>query len=84
MKRETLERANNIARMIEDIKNHSERLVRYKKEGVDEIMIIAGRSNITLAENFLPSSINDLVSLYIARCEAKIKELEKELEDLKD
>ena len=70
---------------FEDIKKHLLKVVKYKKEGVQGMTIATVYdSTLDLKIHLLPISIDDFVSLYISKCEARIKELEEELEELKD
>jgi ribosome recycling factor len=85
---ETLQRAKQLEKEIEELKKHCE-YIRTEKENPYEgskaeiyIETINEDRHRRLEKDFLPIALPEFVEMYLAKVEKHIKKLEKELEKL--
>ena len=99
MKNQTVEKANYIKNKIQSLLNHTKEVEEtfeqkiklsnvYEAKMLFQMKLSNGTNNwgspLDLKEQFLPISANDFMTLYIMKCKAELKKLEKEFDDLRD
>lgn len=88
MKKETLEKANDLKKNIEQVEYHLNNFNKVKNNCGYKSMIIEPKenpySNIKLYDSCLPIPMNSFIELYKINVELKLKKLIEEFDQLKD
>ena len=80
MKEETLQKAKELEKAINELKTH---LLRIEEYGVKKIKFVDKYSDyIEPKADLLPIATEDFVQLYVGKVQAKIKNLQLELDNL--